>query len=201
MQVFFAYSNRLYFIADWMRQLWAESLGKKFDLQGKEVYTGPTPLKALGVTDQHSQVQLYMEGPQDKVIIFLGVKEFENKIEIPSGVLDTPDTSYLGGAELGQLLNAERRATRQALTEAGRPNLTLEMDQIDPPHIGALMYLLEAATLYAGGFYNVNPLDQPGVEAGKKAAYALMGRVGYEDLRQRLEAEIDIGKYALSISD
>ncbi|MFH0766433.1 MAG: glucose-6-phosphate isomerase [Calditrichota bacterium] len=201
MHVFFAYSNRLYYIADWMRQLWAESLGKRLDLQGREVFTGPTPLKAVGATDQHSQVQLYIEGPQDKVIIFLGTNEFDNKITIPPGIIETPETNYLGGAELGLLLNAERRATRQALTEAGRPSLTIEIDRIDPPHVGALMFMLEAATLYAGGFYNVNPLDQPGVEAGKKATYALMGRAGYEDLRGRLESETDAEKYTLSISD
>ena len=185
--VIFAYSNRLYPVADWFRQLWAESLGKRFALDGSEVFTGPTPVKAVGATDQHSQVQLYVEGPFDKAVLFLGTREFSRKFPIPDLGMTEPDLKYLQGAEFGQLLNAERRATAYALTSAGRANMTLELDRIDPAHIGALLYLLEAATLYAGGFYGVNPLDQPGVEAGKKATYALMGRPGYEAAREEME--------------
>jgi len=185
--VMFAYSNRLYPVADWFRQLWAESLGKRYALDGREIFTGPTPVKAVGATDQHSQVQLYVEGPFDKAVIFLGTREFGRKLPIPDLKMTEPDLGYLQGAELGQLLNAERRATAYALARAGRPNMTLELDRIDAAHIGALLYLLEAATLYAGGFYGVNPLDQPGVEAGKKATYALMGRAGYEKAREEME--------------
>ena len=186
--VVFAYSNRLYPVADWFRQIWAESLGKRFDLEGKEVFTGPTPVKAIGATDQHSQVQLYVEGPRDKATLFLGVKQFNRKVGIPGGNLHADETSYLENTDMGQLLNAERRATAYALTKAQRPNMTLELDLIDPAHIGALLYLFEAATLYAGGYYHVNPLDQPGVEAGKLATYALMGRSGFEREREEIEA-------------
>jgi len=187
-QIMFAYSNRLYPLADWFRQLWAESLGKRFSIDGSELFTGPTPVKAVGATDQHSQVQLYVEGPQDKVVVFLGARQFGRQLPIPRLGMEAPETGYLEGADLGELLNAERRATAYALTRAGRLNMTIELDAIDPPHVGALIYLLEAATLYAGGFYRVNPLDQPGVEAGKRATYALMGRSGYEQERKDMES-------------
>lgn len=186
-QVMFAYSNRLYPVADWFRQLWAESLGKRYSTDGREIFTGPTPVKAVGATDQHSQVQLYVEGPPDKAFVILGARRFEREVILPDIGLDVPETSYLVGASLGDLLNAERRATAYALAAAKRPVMTLELDAIDASHIGALMFLLEAATLYAGGFYRVNPLDQPGVEAGKRATYALMGRKGFETERVQME--------------
>ncbi len=184
--ILFAYSNRLYPVADWFRQLWAESLGKRYDLSGREVFTGPTPVKAVGATDQHSQVQLYVEGPVDKAVLFLGTKRFGRKVDIPSGDRVLEESAYLWGKDLASLLNAERRATSYALARAGRPSMSLEVDAIDPEHMGALIYLLEAATLYAGGFYNINPLDQPGVEAGKRATNALMGRKGFERERDEI---------------
>jgi len=185
--VMFAYSNRLYPISDWFRQLWAESLGKRYSTDGREVFTGPTPIKAIGATDQHSQVQLYVEGPSDKAFVILGARRFGRELVMPDIGLNIPEASYLQGAEMGNLLNAERRATAYALAEAGRPTMTIELDAIDAPHIGALLYMLEVATLFGGGFYRVNPLDQPGVEAGKKATYALMGRKGFESERIAME--------------
>lgn len=195
--VVFAYSNRLYPVADWFRQLWAESLGKRFNLDGTEVFTGPTPVKAVGATDQHSQVQLYVEGPPDKAFILLGTKNFQSEAPIPQLDYDAVETGYLGGSDLGSLINAEREATAFALTRASRPNMSIILDSIDPEHIGALMYMLEAATIFAGSFYNVNPLDQPGVEDGKKATYALMGREGYEIKRQEMESLKYSGKNRL----
>ena len=185
--VFFAYSNRLYHVADWFRQLWAESLGKRYSTEGKEVFTGPTPVKAIGATDQHSQVQLYVEGPRDKVFLMVGTRHFDDPLPIPVDRLAEKDIVYLTRSTMADLINAERLATTYALTKAGRPNISIELDAIDAGHIGALMYLFEAATLYAGGFYDVNPLDQPGVEEGKKATFALMGREGYEEQRKEIE--------------
>ena len=198
-QVVFAYSNRLYPLGDWFRQLWAESLGKRYSLSGEEIFTGPTPVKAIGATDQHSQVQLYVEGPADKVFIFLGTSSFERSIRIPAVEMGNNPPDYLYGVDLATLLNAERRATTYALSKAGRPNLTLELNGVNPQNVGGLMYLLETATLYAGGFYNVNPLDQPGVEAGKVATYALMGREGYEDKRAEMEAFPGMGDKVIDL--
>jgi glucose-6-phosphate isomerase len=177
--VMMAYSDRLYGVSDWFRQLWAESLGKRVDRSGREVHAGPTPVKALGATDQHSQVQLYMEGPFDKTVTLLGVRSFGEDLGIPAAYPDDDALAYLGGHTLGALLQAERRATAAALARAGRMNMTVELEAVTPRALGALLMLLQIATVYAGGFYGVDPLDQPGVELGKRLTYGLMGRPGF----------------------
>ena len=177
--VMMPYSDRLYGFADWFRQLWAESLGKRFALNGTEVFTGPTPIKALGATDQHSQVQLYIEGPFDKTITFLAGAHDED-LAIPGAYPDSSELGYLGGHSLGELLDAERNATAAALAGAGRMNMTLRLERIDAHAVGELIMLLQIATVYAGGFYDVDPMDQPGVELGKQLTYALMGRAGFQ---------------------
>lgn len=182
--VMIPYSNELKDMADWFRQLWAESLGKKMDRKGRQVFVGPTPVKALGATDQHSQIQLYIEGPQDKLLTFLSVDKFGGDVKIPSY-----DGHYLGGKTLGQLLKAEERATRAALTKEKRPNLTVSIPQVTAKSVGELIFLFELATAYSGEFFDLNAYDQPGVEEGKILTYALMGRNGY---RERLK---DYAKY------
>lgn len=182
LSVMMPYSNSLYGVADWYRQLWAESLGKKTNRKGQQVFVGPTPVKALGATDQHSQVQLYIEGPHDKVITFLSVDKFGKTVKIP-----TFDKHYLGGHTLNELLKAEEEATRVALTKEGRVNLTISLPSITPETIGQLFYLLELATAYAGELFDINAFDQPGVELGKVLTYGLMGRSGYEDKKREIE--------------
>jgi glucose-6-phosphate isomerase len=179
MHVMMAYSDQLFGIADWFRQLWAESLGKRKDLSGKDVFRGPTPIDARGVTDQHSQVQLYMEGPLDKTITLLATQTQSVDLAIPQAYPDNQELAYLGGRTLGELLEAERVATTSALTTAGRMNMTIELPRIDPHSIGQLLMMLQVATVYAGALYQVDPLDQPGVELGKRLTYALMGRPGF----------------------
>jgi glucose-6-phosphate isomerase len=178
--VMMAYTDRLYGMADWFRQMWAESLGKKLDLSGSEVVRGPTPVKALGATDQHSQVQLYMEGPFDKTVTFLTARERGVDMQIPAVYGDVDELGYLGGRTLGELLDAEQHATAAALTAAGRMNMSIELPRVDEHSLGQLFMLLQVATVYAGAFYDVDPLDQPGVELGKQLTYGLMGRAGYE---------------------
>jgi len=180
--VMMPYSQLLWGLADWHRQLWAESLGKRLNRKGEIVHAGQTPVKALGATDQHSQVQLYREGPNDKIFTFLSVREHDVDVPIPPEFPGKEATAYLGGHTLGELLDAERRATAMALTQAQRPNLTLSVPRADEETLGALFFMLEAATALAGEFLDVNAFDQPGVEAGKVATYALMGRPGFEDL-------------------
>ncbi|WP_025321379.1 glucose-6-phosphate isomerase [Deferrisoma camini] len=184
--VMMPYSDALRDVADWFRQLWAESLGKRYALDGGEVFVGPTPVKALGTTDQHSQVQLYMEGPPDKVITFLEVAHPRREVRCPPLFPEAEEAAYLGGKTLGELLGAEKRATEAALTENGRPNLTLALDRVDAHQVGQVLFLLEAATVFAGGLLGINPLDQPGVELGKRLTFALMGRPGYGDLAGRV---------------
>ena len=187
--VMMPYSNSLYGIADWFRQLWAESLGKKTNRKNETVNVGPTPIKSLGATDQHSQVQLYIEGPYDKIITFLSVEKFRNTVKIPK--VDKLDNSadkshYLGGHSLNELLKSEEQATRLALTQQGRPNCSIILPEINESSIGQLIYMLELATAYAGELFDINAFDQPGVELGKQLTYALLGRPGYEDKKKEL---------------
>ncbi len=188
----FPYTHRARLLADWFQQLWAESLGKRFDVDGNEVCVGPTPVKAVGPTDQHSQVQLYAEGPDDKVYTMLKLGRFGQEITVPEAFVDSPAFSHLAGRTLNDLMEAERQGTEVALAEAGRPVCVIEMCKLDAFHVGQYFMFMEVATAYAGGLLNINPFDQPGVEAGKIAALALMGCEGYEDrateIRDRLES-------------
>ncbi len=181
--VMMPYANALYDMADWYRQLWAESLGKKYDKQGREVFVGQTPVKALGTTDQHSQVQLYTEGPNDKVFTFLTVSKFGYDYEIPDLYPDREEVHYLGGKKLSLLLNTERLATEIALTDAGRPNANITFDKLDEKSIGAFIFMFEVQTVFTGKLLQIDPLDQPGVEAGKIATYAMMGKPGFDKER------------------
>ena len=180
--VLMPYSDALRDMADWFVQLWAESLGKHRAPGDPGV--GPTPLGALGATDQHSKVQLFMEGPPDKTVTFIAVEEGSVDVEIPSLHADIPELAYLGGHRLSELLDIERRATAGALAVRGRPNMTLTLDRVDPWHVGGLLMLLEIATAYAGRLYGVNAFDQPGVELGKQFTYAMLGRADAEQARQ-----------------
>lgn len=182
------YSNKLKDISDWYGQLWAESLGKRFDTQKNIVEVGQTPVKALGTTDQHSQVQLYVEGPNDKVITFLEVEKFANNDVLKNHFSYIKDFNYLEGKTLAQLLNSEKKATEIALTNNNRPNLTIKISEVNEESIGALFFLFEAATAFAGELLNINAFDQPGVEEGKIATYALMGREGYSKKKEEIEA-------------
>lgn len=187
--VMMPYRNNLYLLADWFRQLWAESLGKKADLQGETVYAGFTPIKALGTTDQHSQVQLYREGPNDKVFCLLDVApggsdpSLKDDLTIPTG-LGVDAIKYLEGKRMCDLLNAEKRATEYALVESQRPNFTITFPKLDAFHVGSFIYLWEMVTAYAGAMLNINTYDQPAVELGKQATFGLMGRTGYEKFLQ-----------------
>jgi glucose-6-phosphate isomerase len=188
------YADALFGLTDWFRQLWAESLGKRLSVDGAEVFTGQTPVKALGAIDQHSQIQLYTEGPNDKLIGLIGIERYRDEIaveDIPAGL---PELDYLQGAELGQLLRHEQHATAWALTEADRPNYTISIPTIDAGILGEFFYLYELQTVMGGGLLNVNPFGQPGVEAGKNATYALMGRAGYETLRDELLTAVGDGQ-------
>jgi len=180
--VMMPYANSLYSVADWFRQLWAESLGKNITLDGEKASVGLTPVKALGATDQHSQVQLYSEGPDDKVFIFIRVGKFGSTLKIPKAFSDLDDLGYLGGHTFNELLDAEEKATEAAIAKNNKPSYTINMPKVDAYNLGQLLYLLEVQTAYMGGLYNINAFDQPGVEQGKKFAYGLMGRKGFEHM-------------------
>ena len=183
--VLMPYSDPLRDFSAWFVQLWAESLGKT---RPDGAAVGPTPIAAVGATDQHSQVQLFMEGTRDKTITFIAVDSLERDLEIPRLHADMPDLAYLGGHTLGALLDSERRATAGALAKRGRPNLTIAVPRLDAAHLGELIMFFELATVYAGALYGVNPLDQPGVELGKRFTYAMMGRPDAEEARREWES-------------
>ena len=186
--VMMPYADSLKYFADWYAQLWAESLGKRVDFAGDEVFAGQTPVKALGTTDQHSQVQLYTEGPFDKVVTFLGVEQYRKELDIPTVFTDIPGIAFLGGHTLGELITAEQLATEYALMKAQRLNFTITLPEVNPFTVGQLIQLLEVQTAFIGEMLNINAFDQPGVEEGKNATYALLGRPGYEDKKQELES-------------
>jgi glucose-6-phosphate isomerase len=170
-RVMMTYADSLERLAAWFVQLWAESLGK----DGK----GSTPHGAVGTTDQHSQVQLYMEGPQDKVIEIVEVENHPRDLQIPEAYEDLEGVGYLGGHSMAELLNVECDATRRALAEAGRPNSTIRLGAVSEENVGYVFQALEIQTAIAGSLYGVNAFNQPGVEAGKQITYSRMGRPGY----------------------
>ncbi|ELY60495.1 glucose-6-phosphate isomerase [Natronococcus amylolyticus DSM 10524] len=164
------YAESLETYSEWFAQLWAESLGKD-DL-------GQTPLRALGVTDQHSQLQLYRAGPRDKVVTFVTPREADDRA-IPDTEVD--DLAYLGDATLGELLDAEFEATEASLAAAGRPNVRIELERVDEYELGGLLYGMEAACVLAGELYGVNTFEQPAVEWAKKATRGLLGGGEFEE--------------------
>ena len=164
--VMMPYSSRLKYVSDWFVQLWAESLGKEVDRDGNIVNIGPVPIKALGATDQHSQIQLYNEGKHDKFINFIRVDEFDSVVEIPK-IFEFTGINYLGGKTINELINAEADATAVALSDFKRPNLTIHMPKVNAYYMAQLFYMLEVQTAIAGELYNINAFNQPGVEQAK----------------------------------
>jgi glucose-6-phosphate isomerase len=194
MVVMMPYADALYDTADWFRQLWAESLGKALDVDGKPVHVGPTPIASRGATDQHSQLQLYAEGPDDKVFLFVSPAQRPVHLPIPRSepaVVEPEDFGYLAGRDMGELLDAELRGTVASLTRRGRPNASLMLDRLTAPALGELLMLLMATTAFAGPLYRVNPFDQPGVEEAKQLAFAAFGRTGFSHLTATLASARD----------
>ena len=189
LSVMMPYSSKLKYVSDWYVQLWAESLGKNKDKEGNAVCVGPTPIKALGATDQHSQIQLYNEGPNNKVINFIRVKNFDNTLEIPN-IFEYTGIGYLGGKTINQLINAEADSTRVSLADYKRPTISIYLDKVDGYNVAQLLYMLEVQTAIAGELYNIDTFNQPGVEQAKNYTYALMGRAGYEESAQVLQAKL-----------
>ena len=187
MSVMMPYSTSLYFLGDWFRQLWAESLGKQDGLKKKNVFAGQTPIKALGATDQHSQVQLYREGPNDKLITFLEVERFTTKLAIPESMKGVDTLAYLAGRNFQTLINSEKLGTEYALLESKRPTMTVLFPHISANTVGQFIYMYETAVSYMGGLMDINTYDQPAVQLGKDATYALMGKKGFDELAKKIQ--------------
>lgn len=195
--VLFYYGDKIKSFCDWFAQLWGESLGKKYGMNGEILMTGQTPIIARGVTDQHSQLQLYLEGPKDKVVLMIRYNE-KTDLQIPYLFQEHSSVNYLCGKSFNELFNAEFKGTYGALIRESVPTISLEMDELNLKVLGALFYFFELATAFSGKLYNINPFDQPGVEIGKKIAFTLLGKEGYSE-KSELSEEL-LEKYECSIN-
>lgn len=168
--VIMPYSSKLKEFSAWFVQLWAESLGKKLNKKGEQVNVGLTPIAAYGATDQHSQVQLFMEGPHDKVVLFLEIESFNHDYEL-TNEFTTPSLRKLSSFKLTNLMRAELVGTQKALADQGKPSVHMSVRQLNAKSLGALILYFESLTVLVGQLLDVDPFDQPGVEAGKKYAF------------------------------
>ena len=187
--VMMPYSDRLALVPDFFAQLWAESLGKKVNRDGEVVYAGQTPIKTLGVTDQHSQLQLYSEGIKDKLIMFISVENADRDEKI---TLDLDFAKHLKGTTIKTLLDYECDSTAYSLTTLDRPNYTVSIKNICEESIGELIFFMEMMTAFMGEMMNINTYDQPGVELSKIYTKACLKMKGYE------EAGAAIKKYSVN---
>lgn len=192
MAVLMPYSNRLETFAEWFAQLWGESVGKDG--------LGTTPVRALGAIDQHSQVQLYTAGPDDKLYTLINVRDREAEVELPSvQEKSLSPLSYLSGHRLGEMLGYEAMSTAAALVKAGRPVVWIDLRRLDAETVGALVFFYEYVTAVTGRLMGINPFDQPGVEQGKRYTYGMMGRAEYSlDAREALACFEGIKKKSVS---
>ena len=173
MSVLMPYSSKMAYFAEWYAQLWAESLGKNG--------LGTTPVRALGAIDQHSQVQLYTEGPDDKLFTLIGIEDHGPEAVVPAIEHEAlAPLKYLDGQGIGAMLNLEAKSTAAAIVKSGHPLVWIELEKLDEETLGALVFFYEYLTAITGHMMGIDPFDQPGVEQGKKYTYGLMGREGYE---------------------
>lgn len=178
LSVMMPYINRMRLFGDWYRQLWAESLGKWHPGQTGRAAAGTLPLTAVGAIDQHSQLQMYLESRHDKFFTFIELAHWEHDMPIPLAGDDARQFPYLHGKGMADVIDAEFRATRRVITEAGHPNMTITLPALDAYVFGELLDLYQRATVYAGLLYGINPLDQPSVEKGKQLAIDYLRRAG-----------------------
>lgn len=176
LSVMMPYVNRMRLFGDWYRQLWAESLGKWYPGQTGRAAAGTLPLTAVGAIDQHSQLQMYLESRHDKFFTFIELAHWEHDMPIPLGGDEATRFPYLQGKNMADVIDAEFRATREVITAAGHPNMTVVLPALDAYVFGQLLDLYQRATVYAGLLYGVNPLDQPSVEKGKQLAVDYLRR-------------------------
>jgi glucose-6-phosphate isomerase len=186
--VLMSYAERLAAVGDWFCQLWGESLGKAVDREGRVVEHGQTAVRARGSADQHSHLQLYLEGPRDKVVVFLRVEDHGEPLDIPAAYQDIEEVGCLGGNSLGALLDGSQHATELALARRGRPSTTLTLPAVNPFTVGQLVYLLEMATVATGWLGGIDPFGQPAIEETKELTFGLMGRPGFEARRAEIDA-------------
>lgn len=184
--VMFSFSNRVHGVGEWYSHLCAVSQGKMLNRKGKAVHVGPSPVASLGTFDQHGQMQLFCEGPFDKVVTFVTVKDHGAKLASPAPYPKIEALGHVQNADFTTIMDHGYWGTEQHITAAGRPNMTIQLDVVDEANIGGLYYLLQLSTAMSAELYGIDPFDQPGVEHCKHATFAQSGRAGFEDLGNRI---------------
>ncbi|MBF0465695.1 MAG: glucose-6-phosphate isomerase [Nitrospirae bacterium] len=177
--VIMPYADGLKAFSDWFCQLWAESLGK--------LGFGITPYPSVGTTDQHSQLQLWMEGPEDKVVIFIKIKDYGKDIMIPMVFSDKEGFNCLAGRSLNELISTALQSTEHSLSDASKPNVSIAIPILDAYHVGQLFQFFEIATAFLGFLFGVNPFNQPWVETGKNNLYGALGKPGFQTRNEQIE--------------
>lgn len=188
--VLFNYSSLLFEFGLWFVQLWAESLGKKQSLANNAVNAGTTPLTCLGATDQHSILQLFKEGPADKVFGFIKINNVPDGITFTNEFPTEKEYSYFAGRTMQEQLHIEQLATEMSLVKDGKPCYTINLKDVSAKTLGGLFYFYEALVVFTANLWQVNPYDQPGVEEGKNITYSLMGRQDYNHRKPQYEQEV-----------
>jgi glucose-6-phosphate isomerase len=176
-----AFDGRMKGIIEWYDHLLAVSLGKMLNRKGKAVHVGPTPSSCIGPNGLHGFMQLYAEGPFDKVTTFITVKDHGSDLAIPKAHPKVEPFAYLGGHSLSEMVEASYLTAAQDITSSGRPNMTIILDSISPQAIGCLFYMLQLSTVMSAELYGIDPFNQPGIDLGKQGIYATLGRSGFED--------------------
>ncbi len=167
-EVFMPYADYLKSVAEWYIQLLAESLGKRTDRDGREVFYGRTPIVAVGTTDMHAQTQQHQDGKKDKVVQFVKVAEWEHDPVIPNVFPDVAKLAEISSIRLSQALDIARESNAEALMRDGRFNATIVLPRLNAYHLGELLYMLALSIAYEGELANIDAFDQPGVEAYKR---------------------------------
>lgn len=190
------YAESLETFSEWYCQLWAESLGKRQNLSGEPIFAGSTPVRAMGATDQHSQLQLYLDGPEDKIITFFTFAHLASET-IPVSYPQYPEFKGFQEKSIHELLDIEYRATERALRNRGIPSMTCQLPQADATSLGGLLYFAELETVITGELFNINPFDQPAVEAIKKYIKGMLGMSGFEEQRKEIEGSPKNERYII----
>ena len=178
--VLFSYSDGLRYLGEWYIQLLAESIGKRYSRTRKEIFSGILPFSARGASDQHSVLQLFIEGPADKLFVFICPEQYRFDNMISSDVpFEVDNLKHLLNKKYSELIINECKATKASLSMSNRTNMSIVLKRIDEFELGKLIYFLELSVISLGELLNVNPIDQPAVELGKRLTYGLMGKENF----------------------
>ncbi|MBU2580458.1 MAG: glucose-6-phosphate isomerase [Alphaproteobacteria bacterium] len=157
--VLMPYADKLGYLARWFVQLWAESLGKRGE--------GTTPIAAMGPLDQHSQLQLFMDGPREHLVTLMRIETAGTGPVIDPDMARLAGADYMGGRTIGDVVAAQAKALPEALAKAGRPVRSIDIHSLDESAIGGVMMHFMIETILAGRMLGIDPFDQPAVELAK----------------------------------